>query len=85
MTTYNISKSFHWTGQFTDKVVQVCRMFGITADRLTDRCIIHDCRLEINDGDIVYITGPSGAGKSVMLKELEKTTRNDNGFGSTGS
>jgi len=73
MTTYNISKSFRWTGQFTDKVVQVCRMFGITADRLTDRCIIHDCRLEINDGDIVYITGPSGAGKSVMLKELEKT------------
>ncbi len=73
MTTYNISKSFHWLGQFTDKVVQVCRMFGITADRLSERCIIHDCRLEINDGDIVYITGPSGAGKSVMLKELEKT------------
>ena len=73
MTTYNISKSFHWLGQFTDKVVQVCRMFGITADRLSERCVIHNCRLEINDGDIVYITGPSGAGKSVMLKELEKT------------
>ena len=73
MTTYNISKSFRWTGQFTDKVVQVCRMFGITADRLSERCVIHNCRLEINDGDIVYITGPSGAGKSVMLKELEKT------------
>ncbi|MHC4543520.1 MAG: ATP-binding cassette domain-containing protein [Planctomycetota bacterium] len=72
MSTYNVSKSFRWQGRLTDKVVQVCRMFGLTADRLTQRCIINNCRLEINDGDIVYITGPSGAGKSVLLKELEK-------------
>jgi len=72
MSTYNVSKSFRWQGKLTDKVVQVCRMFGLTADRLTQRCIINNCRLEINDGDIVYITGPSGAGKSVLLKELEK-------------
>ncbi len=72
MSTYNVSKSFKWQGKLTDKVVQVCRMFGLTADRLTQRCIINNCRLEINDGDIVYITGPSGAGKSVLLKELEK-------------
>ena len=72
MATYSISKSFHWPVKLTDKVVQVCRMFGLTADRLTQRCIINNCRLEINDGDIVYITGPSGAGKSVLLKELEK-------------
>ncbi|MGB2809288.1 MAG: ATP-binding cassette domain-containing protein [Sedimentisphaerales bacterium] len=72
MSRYNVSKSFRWQGKLTDKVVQVCRMFGLTADRLTQRCIINNCRLEINDGDIVYITGPSGAGKSVLLKELEK-------------
>jgi len=72
MPTYNVSKSFRWKGKLTDKVVQVCRMFGLTADRLTRRCIINNCRLEINDGDIVYITGPSGAGKSVLLKELER-------------
>ena len=72
MSTYNVSKSFRWKGKLTDKVVQVCRMFGLTADRLTQRCIINNCRLEINDGDIVYITGPSGAGKSVLLKELQK-------------
>jgi len=72
MSTYAVSKSFRWQGKLTDKVVQVCRMFGLTADRLTERCFNHNCRLEINDGDIVYITGPSGAGKSVLLKELEK-------------
>jgi ABC-type ATPase with predicted acetyltransferase domain len=72
MSTYDVSKNFCWQGQLTDKVVKVCRMFGLTADRLSEKCVIHDCRLEINDGDIVYITGPSGAGKSVLLKELEK-------------
>jgi ABC-type ATPase with predicted acetyltransferase domain len=73
MPICNVSKSFRWQGRLTDKVSKVARMFGITADRLTQRCVIHNCRLEINDGDIVYITGPSGAGKSVMLNELEKT------------
>ena len=72
MPTYSISKSFRRRVQLTDKVVQVCRMFGLTVDRLKQRCVINNCRLEINDGDIVYITGPSGAGKSVLLKELEK-------------
>jgi len=72
MSTYKISKSFRWQGKLTDKVGKVARMFGLTADRLTQRRIINNCRLEINDGDIVYITGPSGAGKSVLLKELEK-------------
>jgi ABC-type ATPase with predicted acetyltransferase domain len=60
-------------GQIRGKAAQVCRMFGLTADRLTKRNITHSCKLEINEGDIVYITGPSGAGKSVLLKELEQS------------
>jgi ABC-type ATPase with predicted acetyltransferase domain len=48
-------------------------MFGLSAERLAESGINHSCRLEINDGDIVYITGPSGSGKSVLLKELEKS------------
>jgi len=83
MTTYNISKTFpchalnrmvqghalnrmvQGQGQVTDKVAGVCR--------LSQRTTKHECRLDVNDGDIVYITGPSGAGKSVLLKELEKS------------
>jgi ABC-type ATPase with predicted acetyltransferase domain len=72
MTTYSISKSFGWQGKITEKAAQVCRMFGLTVDRLSERNVTYDCRLEINDGDIVYITGPSGAGKSVLLGELER-------------
>jgi hypothetical protein len=71
MTTYSIAKRFPWQGPLTAKAVAVCRMFGLTIDRLTDRAAVHTCRVEIRPGDIVYITGPSGAGKSVLLRELE--------------
>lgn len=47
-------------------------MFGLTKDRLAECGCNINCQLEINEGDIVYITGPSGAGKSVLLRELEK-------------
>jgi ABC-type ATPase with predicted acetyltransferase domain len=70
---YSISKTFHWQGTTTDKVASVCRIFGLTTDRLTEQRFSHNCQLEINDGDIVFITGPSGAGKTVLLSELEKS------------
>ncbi len=73
MPTYTVSKSFNWQGTITDKVASVCRMFGLTADRLIERRLNHSCKLEINDGNIVFITGTSGAGKSVLLGELEKS------------
>jgi ABC-type ATPase with predicted acetyltransferase domain len=72
MATYSISKTFKWQGTVSDKVVSLCRMFGLTAERLTGQRFTHACRLEIDAGDIVYLTGPSGAGKSVLLAELEK-------------
>lgn len=72
MPTYSLSRDFIWEGKITEKVTGVCRMFGLTVDRLAQRKVTHSCRLEINDGDIVYITGPSGAGKSVLLSELER-------------
>ena len=73
MQTYNVSKSFGWRGTITDKVASVCRMFGLTIDRLTERKVNYGCKLQISDGDIVYLSGPSGAGKSVLLRELEKS------------
>ena len=73
MPRYTLSKSFSWQGRITEKVAQVCRMFGLTAERLTERNVSHNCTIEINAGDIVYITGPSGAGKSVLLGELAKS------------
>jgi len=77
MATYNVCKHLGWSSTYagsSEKVAQVCRMFGLTVDRLSKRVVEHSCRLDVNDGDVVYITGPSGAGKTVLLRELEKAT-----------
>lgn len=71
-TTYTVSKQFAWQGPLSERAVRVCRMFGLTIDRLTDRAAKHRCRVTVRPGDIVYITGPSGAGKSVLLRELQR-------------
>ncbi len=73
MARYNVSRTFTWQGQITDKVAAVMRMFGLTVERLTAKAVSHNCIVQISAGDIVYITGPSGSGKSVLLKELEKS------------
>lgn len=73
MAEYKISKSFCWQGTVTEKVAMVCRIFGLTTDRLTRRNLTYKCRLKIKDGDIVYFTGPSGSGKSALLGELQKS------------
>lgn len=72
MGTYSVSKSFKWQGTITERVAAVCRMFGLTTDRLAEESFARCCKVDINAGDIIYITGPSGAGKSILLAELEE-------------
>jgi hypothetical protein len=72
MGTYEVEKQFPWQGPLSDKAARICRMFGLTIDRLTDRASVHRCRVEIRPGDITFITGPSGAGKSVLLRGLQR-------------
>lgn len=71
MAVYEVCKRFGWEMGVGEKTAGVMRMFGLTADALGDKSVVHECEVEINEGDVVYITGASGSGKSVLLRELE--------------
>ncbi len=71
MRRFCVSKQFDVSVTVSERVSMVCRMFGVSTERLDRHCGAHTCDIEVDDGDIVYITGPSGAGKSVLLRELE--------------
>jgi ABC-type ATPase with predicted acetyltransferase domain len=68
--TFKIDKAFSWSGEITEKVAAVMKMFGLDLDRLKRSTPVVKCRIELRMGDVCYITGASGAGKSVLLKEL---------------
>jgi ABC-type ATPase with predicted acetyltransferase domain len=70
MTLYTIDKKFNWQPAVTAKVESVLKMFGLDIDSLSEASPHHNCTIEINPGQIIFITGPSGAGKSVLLREL---------------
>jgi len=73
MPSYRVSKCFPCKVSISSKVAAVMRMFGVSSDKLAARSVKHHCEVEINPGDIVYISGPSGSGKTVLLRELEKS------------
>lgn len=64
-----LNKAFSSRTERSDRVIQVAEAFGLG---LEDRkfTVLDNVELEVNDGDVVYITGQSGAGKSVLLREL---------------
>lgn len=70
MRRFNIDRQFNGSVPITERVSTVLRMFGVSIDRLNTNRHVHKCDVEVNVGDIVYITGPSGAGKSVLLREI---------------
>jgi len=73
MRRFSVSKQFDVNVPISDRVSTVMRMFGVSTDRLDEHRRMHKCTVEVEDGDIVYITGPSGAGKSVLLQELQNS------------
>lgn len=71
---YLINKAFSSSVKRTDRVLEVAESFGLG---LNDKefVIYRDLELEINPGDVVYITGQSGSGKSLLLRELADQMR----------
>lgn len=69
MSTYVIDKRFHTEVQRSERVLEIAEAFGLGLD--DKEFVVFDKQpLEINQGDVVYITGQSGSGKSTVLREL---------------
>ena len=73
---YEIDKRFATSVQRTDRVLEIAEAFGLG---LSDKeFVVYDhFKIEVNQGDVVYITGQSGSGKSLLLKGLVEKMRED--------
>lgn len=71
MTTYTVDKRFHTKVQRTQRVLEIAEAFGLGLDD-KEFVVFDNQAIEINQGDVVYVTGQSGAGKSTVLRELAR-------------
>jgi ABC-type ATPase with predicted acetyltransferase domain len=70
MSTYHLDKRFKSHVTRTDRVLEIAEAFGLGLDD-KEFVIFENQPLEIEQGDVVYITGQSGSGKSLALRELK--------------
>jgi len=56
----------------SERVRAVCRMFGLSWPKVNRRVHRQQCVLEVEPGQIVFISGPSGSGKSFLLRQLAR-------------
>ena len=68
---YIVDKRFHTEVERTPRVLAIAEAFGLGLDN-KEFVVFDNAELEINQGDVVYVTGQSGAGKSTVLRELQK-------------
>lgn len=69
MTIYTIDKRFETSVTRTDRVLEIAEAFGLGLDD-KEFVVFDNQPIEINQGEVVYVTGQSGAGKSTVLREL---------------
>ncbi|MBL7140525.1 MAG: ATP-binding cassette domain-containing protein [Planctomycetes bacterium] len=59
----------------TDRQVRLAEMFGLGLDDTTEVTLYDGLALDVQPGDLVFITGPSGSGKSVLVRALVRALR----------
>ena len=67
---YLIDVRFDTHVERTPRVLEIAEAFGIGLDE-KEFVVFDQLKLQVKQGDIVYITGQSGSGKSQLLKRLE--------------
>jgi uncharacterized protein len=73
-----IDKRFKTRVERSARILEVAEAFGIGLDD-KEFVVFDNLELEVNQGDIIYITGQSGSGKSLLLKELEQKLQSECG------
>lgn len=68
---YLIDKRYKTRVQRSPRVLAIAEAFGLGLDD-KEFVVFDNVELEINQGDVVYVTGQSGGGKSTVLRELQK-------------
>lgn len=63
MTTYIVNKKFPSTVARSQRVLEVAEGFGLGLED-KEFTVYDNFQVEVNQGDVVYITGQSGSGKS---------------------
>ena len=76
-----VDKSFRARSIITKRTIEVAKAFGIGVDEERVFPVFRDFEVEVNPGDIVYVTGESGAGKSVLLDAIARELSRHNEFG----
>jgi ABC-type lipoprotein export system ATPase subunit/GNAT superfamily N-acetyltransferase len=67
----NISKSLEVSPSISQRTIETAKAFGLGIESSQVFKIYDNLQLEIEKGDVVYVTGDSGSGKSLLLKELK--------------
>lgn len=66
---YTIDRRFSSSVERTPRVLEIAEGFGLGLS-LKEFVVYENLKIDINQGDIVYITGQSGSGKSLLLRDL---------------
>lgn len=74
MTSYVISRGFTSRVERSNRVLEIAETFGLGLSEKTF-WVFKDLPVEVNKGDVIYITGQSGSGKSLLLRELSAQMR----------
>lgn len=76
MTEYVIDKRFQSRVEKSSRVLECAEAFGLGLE--DNHFVVFDnVKVDVERGDIVYITGQSGAGKSLLLRELASQMKDE--------
>jgi ABC-type ATPase with predicted acetyltransferase domain len=76
-----VSKEFPTHTEPTQRVIEVADAFGLGLDEEKRFIVVNELVVDVNPGDVVYVTGESGSGKSTLLRELADMIEASGEFG----